>query len=184
MKTLRVPQEYWVFGYGSLMWRPGFEYAETVAARLDGFRRDMCIQSIHYRGTPDAPGLVSGLTPGGLCLGRAYRVALEDVKMVVDYLDKRELVTDVYLAKHYTVALIDGRSVAARVYVADTEHLQFAGDWPLGDKIRYLLQGYGSEGRSIDYLENIVSQLDSLGMPDRELSGMLGRARQAEFEAN
>ncbi len=169
--------DYWVFGYGSLMWRPGFPFAEMAPAQLAGWRRDMCIQSIHYRGTPDVPGLVSGLTPGGTCNGRAYRIHHHEIDGVIAYLDERELVTDVYLAQHHDVALSDGRVVSARVYVADTEHDQFAGHWPVERKIDYLLQGTGSEGRSLEYLANIVEQLDQLGIADEGLSALLNLAR-------
>ncbi|MEQ8508570.1 MAG: gamma-glutamylcyclotransferase [Rhodospirillaceae bacterium] len=172
--------DYWVFGYGSLMWRPGFPFAEMAPARLNGWRRDMCIQSIHYRGTPDVPGLVSGLTPGGECLGRAYKISPDDVEQVVAYLDERELVTDVYLTQHLDVDLLDGRSVPARVYVADTNHDQFAGHWSVTEKIKYLLQGTGSEGRSIEYLSNIVEQLELLKIADPGLVDLLRQAQALE----
>nr|NKB46134.1 gamma-glutamylcyclotransferase [Alphaproteobacteria bacterium] len=149
-------------------------------ARLEGWRRDMCIQSIHYRGTPDVPGLVSGLTPGGDCQGRAYQIHPHDVEDVVAYLDERELVTDVYLPQYHLVALSDGRSVSARVYVADVEHDQFAGHWPVQQKIQYLLQGTGSEGRSLEYLANIVEQLGQLGIVDEGLSALLLQASNAD----
>ncbi len=171
---------YWVFGYGSLMWRPGFPFAEMAPAHLKGWRRDMCIQSIHYRGTPDVPGLVSGLTPGGACQGRAYRIEPQHIESVIAYLDERELVTDVYLPQHHDVALADGRTVAARVYVADTSHDQFAGHWPRERKVEYLLQGVGSEGRSLEYLANIVEQLSQLGIDDDGLSDLLRTAQDAD----
>lgn len=174
--------DYWVFGYGSLMWRPGFPFAEMIPARLDGWRRDMCIQSIHYRGTPDVPGLVSGLTPGGECLGRVYRIEPHHKAEVIDYLDERELVTDVYLPQHHDVALSDGRTVSARVYVADVEHDQFAGHWPVERKVSYLLQGTGSEGRSLEYLSNIVDQLSDLGISDESLEALLNHALQTESQ--
>ncbi len=180
MTTEKNSDAYWVFGYGSLMWRPGFPFAEMVPARLEGWRRDMCIQSIHYRGTPDVPGLVSGLTPGGDCQGRAYQIHPHDVEDVVAYLDERELVTDVYLPQYHLVALSDGRSVSARVYVADVEHDQFAGHWPVQQKIQYLLQGTGSEGRSLEYLANIVEQLGQLGIVDEGLSALLLQASNAD----
>lgn len=172
--------DYWVFGYGSLMWRPGFPFAEMAPAHLHGWRRDMCIQSIHYRGTPDVPGLVSGLTPGGLCKGRAYRIAHYHIEEVVAYLDERELVTDVYLPQHHDVALEDGRQVTARVYVADVEHDQFAGHWSIEEKVIYLLQGTGTEGRSLEYLANIVHQLEDLGIEDAGLEALLEHARKAD----
>lgn len=173
-------EDYWVFGYGSLMWRPGFPFAEMAPAKLKGWRRDMCIQSIHYRGTPDVPGLVSGLTPGGECLGRVYRIEPEHKETVITYLDERELVTDVYLPQHHDVALSDGRTVLARVYVADVAHDQFAGDWPVERKLTYLLQGTGSEGRSLQYLSNIVEQLGELGIVDEGLEALLNQARATE----
>jgi len=171
---------YWVFGYGSLMWRPGFPFAEMAPAHLSGWRRDMCIQSIHYRGTPDVPGLVSGLTPGGACQGRAYRIEPHDVDDVIAYLDERELVTDVYLPQHHDVSLSDGRTVAARVYVADIDHDQFAGHWPQDRKVEYLLQGVGSEGRSLEYLSNIIEQLGQLGIEDEGLSALLRHAESQD----
>ena len=181
MTKQRNHNSYWVFGYGSLMWRPGFPFADMMPATLTGWRRDMCIQSIHYRGTPDVPGLVSGLRPGGECLGRAYQIHDSDVDAVVGYLDERELVTDVYLPQHHPVQLSDGREVsAARVYVADVDHDQFAGHWPITEKITYLLQGTGSEGRSLEYLANIVDQLGELGISDDGLSELLVRAQTAK----
>ena len=180
MTTENNTDAYWVFGYGSLMWRPGFPFAAMMPARLNGWRRDMCIQSIHYRGTPEVPGLVSGLTPGGDCQGRAYHIHPHDVDHVIAYLDERELVTDVYLPQHHPVELSDGRSVSARVYVADVDHDQFAGHWPVTEKIKYLLQGTGSEGRSLEYLANIVEQLGELGISDDGLSELLLQASQAD----
>jgi len=136
----------------------------------------MCIQSIHYRGTPDSPGLVSGLTRGVSCKGRAYRIHEEQLEQVINYLDERELVTDVYLPQHHKLHLDDGRSVSARVYVADAKHVQFAGHWSIEDKVSYLLQGKGSEGRSIDYLANIMEELGRLGIEDKHLAHLYEQA--------
>src|SRR5262245_51247581 len=105
--------DFWVFGYGSLMWRPGFPFAEMRPAQLPGHRRDMCFLSVHYRGTVDAPGLVCGLMPGeGVCKGRAYRIAPENVDAAVAYLDERELITDIYTPRHLTIDLDDRKVLA------------------------------------------------------------------------
>ena len=126
----------WVFGYGSLMWRPGFSFLEMQAARVSGFTRDMCFLSIHYRGTPKNPGLVCGLMEDArsACQGRAFRVAAADADAVIAYLDERELITDIYHPRMLDVTLEDGRTVPARGYVADTAHQQFVGGWSDAEK--------------------------------------------------
>jgi len=170
---------FWVFGYASLMWRPGFAYAEAQSALLPGHRRDMCFLSIHYRGTPDAPGLVCGLMPdlsGVGCKGRAYRIPPHEIDGVTHYLDDRELITDIYLPRHLDIDLDDGRRVLARVYVADAAHDQFVGRWSDEDKAAAIVQGVGSEGRSFDYLASVVSHLRDLGIDDIRLTDLLRKA--------
>jgi cation transport protein ChaC len=171
------PSDFWIFGYGSLMWRPGFDFVETQGATLEGFHRDLCLTSIHYRGTREAPGLVCGLCPGGACKGRAFRVAADTVVAVVDYLDERELISYIYIPRHLPIALEDGRAALARVYVADDTHAQFAGHWPDDKKALHVAQGVGSQGRSLDYLANIVAHMEELGIIDANLENLLARAR-------
>ena len=101
----------WVFGYGSLMWRPGFAHVETHRARLFGYRRALCIASFVHRGTPERPGLVLGLDRGGSCLGLAFRVPGEREGEVIDYLRERELVTNVYLERRLPIRLDNGQMV-------------------------------------------------------------------------
>jgi glutathione-specific gamma-glutamylcyclotransferase len=103
----------WIFGYGSLMWRPDFAFIERQPARLTGYHRCFCITSTHHRGTAERPGLVLGLDRGGYCAGVAYRVAAEDEACVLAYLRKRELVNGVYREARSTVDLGDGRRVTA-----------------------------------------------------------------------
>lgn len=164
------PAATWVFGYGSLMWRPGFKFAEVRPATLQGFHRDLCLISIHYRGTREKPGLVCGLCPGGACSGRAFLLSAEDRDAALKYLDARELITKIYIPRHIAVTLDDGRSVIARVYVSDAAHEQFVGDWPDEKKAAHVLQGVGSEGHAFDYLENIHRHLDELGISDAKIA--------------
>src|ERR1700754_4385250 len=86
----------WVFGYGSLIWNPGFEFLERKLARLIGEHRSLCIYSMVHRGTPEKPGLVLGLDRGGACQGVAFRVAPEKRQATVRYLREREQATNVY----------------------------------------------------------------------------------------
>ena len=166
----------WVFGYGSLMWRPGFAFIETSPARLDGYRRDMCLLSFHYRGTHDVPGLVCGLMDGDGCSGRAYRIAAVDADHALEYLDARELITDIYIPRHRPIVLASDRTAIARVYVVDTAHQQYIGTWSDADKVGHILQGTGSEGRSLEYLRNLVQHLHELGIADAHMETLLKAA--------
>ena len=119
MRWLGDMGDFWVFGYGSLIWRPGFAHVETSRARLHGFRRSLCVYSWVHRGTEQRPGLVLGLDRGGSCVGLAFRVPGELRDEVVAYLRERELVTKVYLERLLPVRLASGETVAALCYVVD-----------------------------------------------------------------
>lgn len=163
----------WVFGYGSLMWRPGFPFVEKAPALLRGWHRDLCVTSIRYRGTPDAPGLVMGLERGGSCRGRAYRVAAADRLAALDYLDGRELATRAYRTRFLKLELADGRRVSAYGYVTDPDHPQYAGALTRQERIALVLQGRGAEGPCRDYLANTVAHLDALGIRDGVMHALL-----------
>lgn len=171
------PQNIWVFGYGSLMWRPGFPFLESRPARLDGFSRDMCLVSIHYRGTRDKPGMVCGLRPGGECRGRAFRIAPDQATQVIGYLDDRELISYIYIPRHVAIELDSGARLVARAYVADAAHDQFAGQWSDEVKAQHIAQGEGSEGRSLDYLANIIEHLRELDIVDANLETLFIKAK-------
>ena len=120
----------WVFGYGSLIWRPGFEFIDRVPARLIGEHRALCVYSFVHRGTPEKPGLVLGLDRGGACRGVAFRIPETKRNETVAYLRAREQVTSVYREVMRSVWLDnDARQrVSALVYVVDRGHVQYAGD--------------------------------------------------------
>src|SRR5579862_38141 len=121
--------ELWVFGYGSLMWRPGFTFREQVPARLRGLHRSLCVYSFFHRGTPERPGLVLGLDRGGMCRGIAFRVAAAAREKTIAYLRAREQVTAVYRETMRRIELEDGsrQQVSALCYVVDRGHAQYAG---------------------------------------------------------
>ena len=127
----------WVFGYGSLIWRPGFEFVERVEARLVGAHRALCVYSFVHRGTPERPGLVLGLDQGGACRGMAYRVAAGKRAETVAYLRAREQATMVYRESIRSVWLRGGpeQRISALCYVVDRGHPQYAGRLSLDQQI-------------------------------------------------
>ncbi len=155
--------ERWVFGYGSLMWRPGFPFAERRAATLHGRRRAFCIYSVYQRGTHERPGLVLGLAPGGACRGAGYRVAEADWPDVHAYLMERE---DPYIEARRTLRLDDGRRVEALVFLSDVKHPQWAGGLSLERQVELIAGAKGLSGRNVDYLSDLVDHLREMGVRD------------------
>ncbi len=158
----------WVFGYGSLMWRPGFEFVEAHTARLHGYHRALCVWSWVHRGTREAPGLVFGLDLGGACVGRALRVPEAEKKAVVDYLCEREMVTPVYRPALRRLHL-PGRVVRALVFAVDRGHPQYAGRLDAQRAAVVVGRARGRSGANAEYLANTVAHLDALGVRDRRL---------------
>src|ERR1700760_1809282 len=177
----------WVFGYGSLMWRAGFEFIEQVPAGLIGEHRALCVYSFDHRGTPEKPGLVLGLDRGGACRGVAFRVAAIKRNSVVDYLREREQTTNVYREVMRSVWLAnDARErVAALTYVADRGHVQYAGRLPLAEQLRVVQQGHGRSGNNRDYVLSTVKAIEAEGFRDaplHQLALVLHDARPRERE--
>lgn len=172
--------DFWVFGYGSLIWRPGFAHVETRRARLHGFRRSLCVYSWFHRGTPERPGLVLGLDRGGSCIGLAFRVPGELRDEVLAYLRERELVTNVYLERTLAVRLDDGETVNAICYVVDREHEQYAGSLTTTDAVAVVKGAAGQSGINEDYVLSTLTHLEALGIRDHwleEVGGMIGWRR-------
>ncbi len=161
--------DFWVFGYGSLMWNPGFPFDERQQARLHGYRRALCIRSNHYRGTAEKPGLVLGLERGGSCQGVAFHVAGADGARVLDYLRERELVTNVYKERYVAVSLADGRREQALTYVADPVHPQYVAGLSPADAAMIVRRARGSSGPNVDYVLNTVQHLQAMGIRDARL---------------
>lgn len=186
--------DFWVFGYGSLMWKPGFDHVERRLARLDGFRRSFCMWSWHYRGTRDLPGLVLGLdwAPEAACMGVALRISPDDEREVRDYLARRELVSYAYFETLYPVTLLDGldrldeapdetcdqnEQREALCYIVDRQHEQYAGGLDLDRQAEMIRAAAGSAGPNSEYLLNTLTRLRQLGIADPELEE-LGRRVQ------
>ncbi|HEX4042333.1 MAG TPA: gamma-glutamylcyclotransferase [Xanthobacteraceae bacterium] len=161
----------WVFGYGSLMWRPGFAYVERLSARLIGMHRALCVYSFVHRGTPERPGLVLGLDRGGMCRGIAYRVAAAARAETIGYLRAREQVTTVYLETMRQIELEDRerRRVRALCYIVDRSHVQYAGRLSLAESVHHVRQGRGTSGPNRDYVLETVNALEALGYRESDL---------------
>ncbi len=170
----------WVFGYGSLMWRPQFPHAERVHARLEGFARAFCIYSVHHRGTPTRPGLVLGLAPGPGVRGIAYRVAEADWAATYAYLLEREQPTETYEEATAPLLLDDGRSVRALVFLSDPAHPQWAGDLVPERQAALIAGATGLSGRNVDYLRDLVTHLAEAGERDAGMEALLARVEALE----
>lgn len=161
----------WVFGYGSLMWQPGFEYDEVCRARLEGYRRAFCVYSLHYRGSARRPGLVLGLMRGGTCEGLAFRVAAADACAVRAYLHGRELIYGVYREAILPAELHGGERARIEVltYVAEPRHPSYAGTMPVARQAAMIRGARGVAGSNLAYLVATLRKLAALGIRQPEL---------------
>jgi len=180
MPTQENQMSMWVFGYGSLLWNPGFQVAESVIGTLPDYARSFCMRSIHHRGTVEHPGLVLALDrqPGQACSGMALRVAAGAEAQTLEYLRERELVSSAYVEKNLDVALEDGRTVNAVVYVVDESHDQYCGDLPLEEQAKIIARAVGGRGPNTEYLYNTADHLHTVGLEDDALDWLATRVRE------
>lgn len=172
-------QPLWVFGYGSLVWNPGFAWSSRVLARLDGFQRSFCMRSIHHRGTVQDPGLVLALdaAEGATCHGVAFEIAPQIAEETLEYLRARELISAAYLETRQNLVLADGRRIEAVAYVIDRDHDQYCGGLALEEQARILAHAVGGRGPNWEYLHQTAAHLAQLGLPDPELEWLSQRVR-------
>ena len=166
----------WIFGYGSLMWSPGFRPAERKTGLVRGYHRAMCILSHRYRGTPRKPGLVMGLCRGGSCWGIAFRVPAARVRRVMRALWKREMLNNVYVPTLLQVTVGPKQRIRALAFVADATHRQFVRELDLHGRARLVAQGIGERGRCVDYIRNTLEHMLELGVNDPHLARILDAA--------
>jgi cation transport protein ChaC len=169
--------DFWVFGYGSLMWRPGFPHVETVPARLAGLHRALCVFSWFHRGTREQPGLVLGLDRGGSCRGMAFRVEAAKRDEVLAYLRERELVSHVYFEVERTVTLARPGTpqVPATTHIVDRAHEQYAGKLTPEQLLGHVRGRVGKSGANAEYVLNTVRHMKSLGIRDAALEWLAER---------
>lgn len=167
----------WVFGYGSLIWDPGFPVAERRIARVEGWHRSFCMRSIHHRGTVQAPGLVLALdaAEGASCQGVAFRVAPAAEAETLAALRERELVSSAYLERVLPVATADG-ALQALTYVIDPDHVQYC-HLDLEEQAQIIARAAGGRGLNRDYLWSTTAHLADLGISDPDLDWLAERVR-------
>ena len=170
----------WIFGYGSLLWNPGFAYQHHKLARLNGYRRSFCMSSIHHRGTKDAPGLVLALdkSESSACYGLAFYVTQKDEQDTLAYLRERELISSAYM--EVFVELIDKEGVkgTAIAYIIDQSHVQYCAGLPLEQQAKIISSAVGARGPNAEYLFNTVAKLKSLDISDDELEWLEADVRR------
>ncbi len=171
----------WVFGYGSLLWNPGFPVAETRVARLHDWHRSFCMSSIHHRGTPEHPGLVLALdqAKGAFCDGLGFRVEERYAAQTIDYLRERELISSAYLETRLSIVFRDCGSAQEDVltYVIDPDHEQYRGDLDLEAQAQIISSAVGGRGSNDEYLYNTAAHLAELGLADADLDWLSSRVR-------
>lgn len=170
----------WVFGYGSLVWNPGFDVGERVIATLPDYHRSFCMSSIHHRGTPETPGLVLALDehPGTDCHGVGLAVGTERQDEVLACLRERELISSAYLEKMLAIDLADGRRVEAVTYVVDPHHVQYCGGLALEEQAQIISRAAGGRGPNTEYLLNTAAHLSELGIVDPDLDWLVARVKR------
>jgi glutathione-specific gamma-glutamylcyclotransferase len=173
-----VPQgELWVFGYGSLMWDPGFTHDHAAPALLRGYHRAFCIYSTRHRGTHEKPGLVLGLNRGGACRGMVYRVPAAAAASALDTLWDREMPSAAYTPRRVRITLAGqgaqgtqgAQSIMVLTFVANTRHERYVGDLAAEDIARLIAGGRGQRGHNAEYLINTLRHLEELGVRDAKL---------------
>ena len=170
----------WVFGYGSLIWKPGFKHRAAYPARLFGYHRSLCVYSHVHRGTPERPGLVMGLDRGGSCQGVVFHVEAGQREAVLRYLREREQVTMVYQERMQRVHLLEHsegvpQDVMAVTYCVDRTHGQYAGTMTREDQLEIVRGAEGQSGINPDYVIATSAALEKLGVHDATLHWLASR---------
>ena len=169
--------DFWVFGYGSLMWNPGFDHLRSEQALLRGAHRSLCVYSWVHRGTQERPGLVFGLDNGGACQGIAYQVAKDKWPKTLEYLRAREQTTMVYKEHWHHIELTGGEKVEALVYMVDHSHQQYAGALPLEEQLDIVIGAAGKSGPNPEYIVNTSAHLDEMNIKDTGLAWLTSRLK-------
>lgn len=170
-------QDVWLFGYGSLIWNPAFQFAERRCATAHGFHRSFCLQTHLGRGSPEVPGLTLGLDRGGCCRGVAFRIPRDAAEEELEIVWRREMVSDAYIPRWLTLSTDHGR-IKAIGFVMNRAHERYVGDMGEEEAAQTIERAEGFLGPCAEYLFNTVDHLDELGMPDKGLTRLRNRVSE------
>lgn len=173
----------WLFGYGSLMWNPCIHYLDRQPALLRGYHRSFCLLTPTGRGTPERPGLMLALKPGGSCRGIAYRI---DPRLADDELEivwNREMVSGAYQPRLLSIDTPNGRFRSA-TFVANRQHPRYAPDVPPERAAAMIAGAAGWLGSCADYLYSTVEHLDRLGINDGAMHQLERQVRARQSKPN
>ena len=172
----------WVFGYASLIWRPEFTSAEQRAASVHGWHRALKMRSRINRGTPECPGLVFALVPGGCCRGMVYRLEKHRVETELERLWAREMPTGVYDPIWLPCQTAQGK-VQALAFTLSRRSPNFLGRLSDEAMLDILRTACGRYGSTLDYLLETASSLRACGIRDREIERLVALARRNALAA-
>ena len=174
LKDWRAGQDLWIFGYGSLIWRPEFRFTEQRAATLHGYHRALCLWSRINRGTPEIPGLVFGLEQGGSCQGVAFKVASEDIPQTFEAVWKREMSTGAYLPSWLGCTTPQGE-VSGMAFVINPQGPAYVPEPPEDDLVEIILKAHGIYGSCLDYVAQTAIALREADIYDPRLAKLAER---------
>lgn len=163
----------WLFGYGSLIWNPAFEFAECGIALIHGWHRRFCLWMVSGRGSPEVPGLMLALDRGGSCRGIAYRLSEQQVENELILVWRREMLSGVYDARWVEAATAAG-PVRAITFTANRAHDRFVA-LPEDRVATMVGQAEGALGSCREYLERTAGHLEALGFRDAALERIRAR---------
>lgn len=170
LMAVKAPGPLWVFAYGSLIWKPEFEFTAFTRAVAHGWHRSFCLELWSWRGTPEQPGLMMALDRGGSCHGLAYRLPDSNHEAQVARIVRREIVDkeDLDMARWIGVETAEGR-VMALVFWAGPKGPGISLKLPLDKVAATIARACGHAGSNAAYLYQTVRKLDEHGIRDRNL---------------
>lgn len=178
MAALPPGRDIWVFGYGSLIWRPEFDFVERRHTLLHGYHRSLCLWSRVNRGTPERPGLVFGLDTGGSCRGVSFRVSQNEAPEIMEALWRREMPSGAYIPRWLNCRTEEG-SILALAFTMNRNTTAYVRGLPQDQLLHIVRTAHGSYGPCINYVLETADALKRHGIVDKRLFALADTLREA-----